>query len=211
MTADDVLEESQLPLYNAFPDYLRIVIQYGYVVMFSAVWPFCAIAALANNVIHIQNSFYKLVLLRRRPVPRKSNSIGQWEKMLYITLFLGIFVVVGLICVSTGELEYFFSKCLKLERFKGADFSMGPDFSCLSISSRFTVALIVEHAAFLLVYMLNDYIANTPASVRILFERKKELVRRAICGQGPPTTPTLPKLEETNGVVHHGNKSFEAT
>ncbi|RLN65330.1 hypothetical protein BBJ29_002156 [Phytophthora kernoviae] len=28
MTADDVLEESQLPLYNAFPDYLRMVIQY---------------------------------------------------------------------------------------------------------------------------------------------------------------------------------------
>ncbi|POM77795.1 Transmembrane protein, partial [Phytophthora palmivora] len=110
MTADDVLEESQLPLYNAFPDYLRMVIQYGYVVMFSVVWPFCAMAAFANNVIHIQNSFYKLVLLRRRPVPRKANSIGQWEKMLFITLFLAIFVVVGLICVSTGELEYFFSE-----------------------------------------------------------------------------------------------------
>ncbi|CEG36039.1 uncharacterized protein PHALS_00360 [Plasmopara halstedii] len=67
MTADDVLEESQLPLYNTFPDYLRMAIQYGYVVMFSAVWPFCAIAAFANNVIHIQNCFYKLVLLRRRP------------------------------------------------------------------------------------------------------------------------------------------------
>ncbi|KAL3671816.1 hypothetical protein V7S43_002485 [Phytophthora oleae] len=122
MTADDVLEESQLPLYNAFPDYLRMVIQYGYVVMFSVVWPFCAMAAFVNNIIHIQNSFYKLVLLRRRPVPRKSNSVGQWEKMLFITLFLALFVVVGLICVSTGELEYFISECLALERFNGKDF-----------------------------------------------------------------------------------------
>lgn len=90
--------------------------------MFSVVWPFCAMAAFANNVVHIQNSFYKLVLLRRRPVPRKSNSIGQWEKMLFITLFLAIFVVVGLICVSTGELEYFISECMALDRFNGKDF-----------------------------------------------------------------------------------------
>ncbi|KAG2788774.1 hypothetical protein PC129_g4013 [Phytophthora cactorum] len=205
MTADDVLEESQLPLYNAFPDYLRMVIQYGYVVMFSVVWPFCAMAAFANNVIHIQNAFYKLVLLRRRPVPRKSNSIGQWEKMLFITLFLAIFVVVGLICVSTGELEYFISECIALERFNGNDFSMGPDFSCLSISSRFIVALILEHAAFLIVYMLTDYISDTPASVRTSFERKKELIRRAICGQGPPTTPK----SDGKGPIHHGIKSFE--
>ncbi|KAF1774841.1 Anoctamin [Phytophthora cactorum] len=203
--SDDVLEESQLPLYNAFPDYLRMVIQYGYVVMFSVVWPFCAMAAFANNVIHIQNAFYKLVLLRRRPVPRKSNSIGQWEKMLFITLFLAIFVVVGLICVSTGELEYFISECIALERFNGNDFSMGPDFSCLSISSRFIVALILEHAAFLIVYMLTDYISDTPASVRTSFERKKELIRRAICGQGPPTTPK----SDGKGPIHHGIKSFE--
>ncbi|KAE9356476.1 hypothetical protein PR003_g2289 [Phytophthora rubi] len=206
MTADDVLEESSLPLYNAFPDYLRMVIQYGYVVMFSVVWPFCAMAAFANNVIHIQNSFYKLVLLRRRPVPRKSNSIGQWEKMLFITLFLAIFVVVGLICVSTGELEYFISECMALDRFDGKDFSMGPEFSCLDISSRFIVALVLEHAAILIVYVITDYISDTPASVRTSFERKKELIRRAICGQGPPTTP---KSDGKSVPIHHGTKSFE--
>ncbi|EGZ23907.1 hypothetical protein PHYSODRAFT_482403 [Phytophthora sojae] len=206
MTADDVLEESQLPLYNAFPDYLRMVIQYGYVVMFSVVWPFCAMAAFANNVVHIQNSFYKLVLLRRRPVPRKSNSIGQWEKMLFITLFLAIFVVVGLICVSTGELEYFISECMALDRFNGKDFSMGPEFSCLDISSRFIVALILEHAAILIVYVIMDYISDTPSSVRTSFERKKELIRRAICGQGPPTSP---KSEGKGAPVRHGIKSFE--
>ncbi|KAL4160215.1 hypothetical protein PRNP1_000786 [Phytophthora ramorum] len=206
MTADDVLEESQLPLYNAFPDYLRMVIQYGYVVMFSVVWPFCAMAAFANNVIHIQNSFYKLVLLRRRPVPRKSNSIGQWDKMLFITLFLAIFVVVGLICVSTGELEYFIAECVSLERFDGKDFSMGPEFSCLSISSRFIVALVLEHAAILIVYVITDYISDTPASVRTSFERKKELIRRAICGQGPATTP---KSDGKSVPVRHGTKSFE--
>lgn len=94
----------------------------GYVVMFSVVWPFCALAAFFNNAVHIHNCFYKLCILRRRPVPRKANSIGQWEKMLFITLILAVFIVVGLICVSTGELEYFLTQCVTLDRFNGKDF-----------------------------------------------------------------------------------------
>lgn len=90
--------------------------------MFSVVWPFCPLAAFANNIIHIRNGFNKLFLLRRRPVPRKSNSIGQWEKMLFITLILAVFIVVGLICVSSGELEYFLTQCISLDRFSGKDF-----------------------------------------------------------------------------------------
>ncbi|GLD92943.1 hypothetical protein PINS_up001535 [Pythium insidiosum] len=198
MTADDVLEESQLSLYNPFSDYLRMVIQYGFVVMFSVVWPFCALAALVNNIIHIQNCFNKLFLLRRRPVPRKSNTIGQWEKTLFITLIMGVFMVVGLICVSTGELEYFLTQCISLERFNGKDFSMNPDFSCLDLSSRFLVSLVLEHAALLIVYLLMDNISDTPASVRTSFQRKKELIRRAICGHGknglgsvPPTPSSV--------------------
>uniref|UniRef100_K3WKQ7 Anoctamin transmembrane domain-containing protein n=1 Tax=Globisporangium ultimum (strain ATCC 200006 / CBS 805.95 / DAOM BR144) TaxID=431595 RepID=K3WKQ7_GLOUD len=174
MTADDVLEESQLSLYNAF----------GYVVMFSVVWPFCALAALVNNLVHIRNCYNKLFLLRRRPVPRKSNSIGQWEKILFITLILAVFVVVGLICVSSGELEYFLTQCISLERFNGKDFSMNPDFNCVDLSSRFLVALVLEHAALLIVFLVFDNISDTPATVRTSFQRKKELIRRAICGHG---------------------------
>lgn len=103
--------------------------------MFSVVWPFCALAAFANNLVHIRNGFNKLVLLRRRPVPRKSNSIGQWEKMLFITLLLAVFVVVGLICVSSGELEYFLTQCTSLERFNGKDFRWVRDeCSCRFVS-----------------------------------------------------------------------------
>ena len=238
MTADDVLEESQLPIYNSFvrhphlslsfyacvshtfslfvwqSDYLRMVIQYvrplptppplcahshsylsaqGYVVMFSVVWPFCALAALVNNLIHIRNSFNKLFILQRRPVPRKANSIGQWEKMLFTTLILAVFVVVGLICVSSGELEYFMDQCTTLERFQDGDLSMNPDFSCLDISSRFLVALVLEHAALLLVYLVFDNISDTPASVRTSFQRKKELIRQAICGHAnASSTPATP-------------------
>lgn len=170
-------------------------LEQGYVVMFSVVWPFCALAAFVNNLVHIRNCFNKLFLLRRRPVPRKSNSIGQWEKILFITLILAVFVIVGLICVSSGELEYFLTQCISLERFNGKDFSMNPDFSCVDLSSRFLVALVLEHAALLIVFLVMDNISDTPATVRTSFQRKKELIRRAICGHGKniasvPSTPS---------------------
>jgi hypothetical protein len=69
--------------------------------------------------------------------------------------------------------------------------SMNPDFSCVDISSRFLVALVLEHAALLIVYLLMDNISDTPALVRVSFQRKKELIRRAVCGQAT-TAPSLP-------------------
>lgn len=68
---------------------------------------------------------------------------------------------------------------------------MNPDFSCVDISSRFLVALVLEHAALLIVYLLMDNISDTPALVRVSFQRKKELIRRAVCGQ-TTTAPSLP-------------------
>lgn len=183
--------------------------------MFSIVWPFCALAALVNNLVHIRNCFNKLFLLRRRPVPRKSNSIGQWEKMLFITLILAVFVVVGLICVSSGELEYFLTQCISLERFNGKDFSMNPDFKCVDLSSRFLVALVLEHAALLIVFLVFDNISDTPAIVRTSFQRKKELIRRAICGHGKniasmPSTPVSAHAEShNNSIATTVSTSFE--
>ncbi|KDO29055.1 hypothetical protein SPRG_06110 [Saprolegnia parasitica CBS 223.65] len=182
MTADSIVEESQLDLYDAFPDYLKMVIQFGYVVMFSVVWPFCGMAALANNAVHIQNCFHKLCLTRRRPVPRKANSIGQWEKTLYSTLFLGVFAVVGLICISSGQVEYFVGHCLALDRFNGTDYSMTPEFSCFDLPSRFLIALVLEHVGLGLIYLLLDNVSGTPASLRSSFQLKRELIRRAIGG-----------------------------
>ncbi|ETW10264.1 hypothetical protein H310_00613 [Aphanomyces invadans] len=190
MTADSVVDESQLELYETFPDYLKMVIQFGYVVMFSVVWPFCGLAAVVNNVVHIQNCFHKLCLTRRRPVPRKANSIGQWEKTLYTTLFLAVFAVVGLICLSSGEVEYFVGDCLVLDRFNGSDYSMTPELSCFDLSSRFLVALVLEHIGLFVIYLIMDNVEGTPESLRSSFQMKKELIRRAICGQSGAVTTT---------------------
>ncbi|RHY47365.1 hypothetical protein DYB30_002397 [Aphanomyces astaci] len=170
MTADSVVDESQLELYETFVRRKTPL--------------------HANNVVHIQNCFHKLCLTRRRPVPRKANSIGQWEKTLYTTLFLAVFAVVGLICLSSGEVEYFVGDCLALDRFNGTDYSMTPELSCFGLSSRFLVALVLEHIGLLVIYLIMDNIEGTPESLRSSFQMKKELIRRAICGQNGAVTTT---------------------
>lgn len=69
---------------------------------------------------------------------------------------------------------------------------MNPDFKCLDLSSRFLVALVLEHAALLFIYLVMDNISDTPSSVRTSFQRKKELIRRAICGHGKNATSSIP-------------------
>lgn len=87
---------------------------------------------------------------------------------------------------------------------------MGPEFSCLDISTRFLVALVLEHVSIVIVYVVTDYVSDTPASVRTSFQRKKELIRRAICGQGAAVAASMSESSERGIPIHHGSKSFES-
>lgn len=90
---------------------------------------------------------------------------------------------------------------------------MNPDFSCVDLSSRFLVALVLEHAALLLVFVVMDNISDTPATVRTSFQRKKELIRRAICGHGKniasvPSTPVSIGYSDHHGSFATTSSSF---
>lgn len=78
---------------------------------------------------------------------------------------------------------------------------MNPDFTCVDISSRFMVALVLEHAALFIVFILMDIISDTPAFVRTSFQRKKELIRRAICGHGKNAASSVPSTPITGSAM----------
>jgi hypothetical protein len=81
---------------------------------------------------------------------------------------------------------------------------MNPDFSCVDLSSRFLVALVLEHVAILIVFLMMDNISDTPASVRTSFQRKKELIRRAICGHGKNAAASMPPTPSSfTGMMSH--------
>jgi len=57
-------------------DYMEMVVQFGYVVLFSVVWPFAPLAALLNNLIEIRSDPVGIAFYRRRAMPQRAEGIG---------------------------------------------------------------------------------------------------------------------------------------
>ena len=96
INADHIYNESKLDPYKATADYLDMAIQFGYVCMFSVIWPFCPFCALLNNFLEIRGDAFRLMYLRRRPVPRKAANIGHWGSVFQLEIIISIFVSTGI-------------------------------------------------------------------------------------------------------------------
>lgn len=82
---------------DTFDDYLELYIQFGYVFLFSSVYPIAALWALLNNVLEIRADAFKMCQLFRRPFIRKVKDIGAWQvspssrsRLNHLTVFLAL-------------------------------------------------------------------------------------------------------------------------
>ncbi|KAI3661381.1 hypothetical protein MP638_007176 [Amoeboaphelidium occidentale] len=88
--AKQVEEEAALPDYNVNDDYSEMVIQFGYVTLFSCVYPLAALFSLINNWIEVRSDAFKICFNTRRPIPTREETIGPWlqnMKLLVWTSF----------------------------------------------------------------------------------------------------------------------------
>ncbi|KAG7304247.1 hypothetical protein JYU34_011185 [Plutella xylostella] len=65
-----------------FPEYLEMVLQYGFVTIFVAAFPLAPLFALLNNVLEMRLDAKKFLSCYRRPVPHRVNDIGVWYRIL---------------------------------------------------------------------------------------------------------------------------------
>ncbi|CAG8597734.1 22952_t:CDS:2 [Cetraspora pellucida] len=86
-----VRKEVKLPVYKIYEDYAEMVTQYGYVCLFSTVWPLTPLFALINNWIELRSDAIKICEHTRRPIPRRADSIGPWlDNLVILTWFSSI-------------------------------------------------------------------------------------------------------------------------
>lgn len=64
---------------GTFDDYLELFLQFGYVFLFSAVFPLAAVFALLNNVIEVRSDAFKLSRVCQRPFGQAVADIGTWQ------------------------------------------------------------------------------------------------------------------------------------
>uniref|UniRef100_A0A3Q3WXG4 Anoctamin n=1 Tax=Mola mola TaxID=94237 RepID=A0A3Q3WXG4_MOLML len=68
--------------FTLFNEFLEMVIQFCFTTIFVAAFPLAPLLALINNIFEIRLDAIKMVHLEQRLVPRKTNDIGVWTKVL---------------------------------------------------------------------------------------------------------------------------------
>uniref|UniRef100_A0A671XDI6 Anoctamin n=1 Tax=Sparus aurata TaxID=8175 RepID=A0A671XDI6_SPAAU len=70
------------PFAGLTPEYMEMIIQFGFVTLFVASFPLAPLFALLNNIIEIRLDAKKFVTELRRPVAARAKDIGIWYNIL---------------------------------------------------------------------------------------------------------------------------------
>ena len=96
-----VRSEAELDVYDVSADLREMVVQFGYLSLFSVVWPLTAASFLVNNWVELRSDAVKICIEMQRPTPHRADSIGPWLDSLTFLTWLG--------SISTAALVYLFS------------------------------------------------------------------------------------------------------
>ncbi|KAG9309734.1 calcium-activated chloride channel-domain-containing protein [Chiua virens] len=97
---ETVRSEACLPEYDTFDDYSEMVTQFGYVALWSTIWPLAPLMALLNNYIEARSDAFKIAVHERRPIPVRTDTIGPWLESLSFLAWLS--------AVTNSALVYMF-------------------------------------------------------------------------------------------------------
>lgn len=168
----DVMMQSVLPQYNENNEYLVIVLQLGYISMFTSAWGLLPLAAAIRMIFSYRASCYQILFACKRSLPLGMlKSPGEWLQTIYITFVLAVPVVCAQFCISTGGLD------AAVRRLAGRNLHCGHDdlanermvadySTCtnMTVLSRGTAAFVLEHLVFglfALVYVQTDYYGHS--------------------------------------------------
>ncbi|XP_069504936.1 anoctamin-10 [Ambystoma mexicanum] len=134
---------------GTFDDYLELFLQFGYVSLFSCVYPLAAVFAVLNNVTEIYSDALKMCRVFKRPFSEPAASIGVWQMA---------FETMGVISVVTN--------CALI--------GMSPQVNALFQDSKTELILIVvavEHALLAAKFVMAFVIPDKPRDIRMKLAR----------------------------------------
>jgi hypothetical protein len=101
---DSVREEAALPEYDLFVDYSEMVVQFGYVVLWSTIWPLAGAMAFINNIFETRSDAFKIAVHNRRAIPSRTDTIGPWLEVLTFLAWLGALTNSALVYLFSPQL-----------------------------------------------------------------------------------------------------------
>lgn len=92
-----VRKQALLPSYDVHEDYAELVLQWGYLSLFSPVWPLVPIGFFINNWFELRADIVKICLESQRPDPVRGEGIGPWVGSLEALTWLGSLTSAALV------------------------------------------------------------------------------------------------------------------
>lgn len=151
---ESVRNQTTLEEYNVHEDMAELVLQFGYLALFSPVWPLIPFGFLVNNVIELRSDFAKICIEHQRPAPVRADGVGPWAMSLEILTWVG--------SISTAAIVHLF----------GTD--------TFGTKSWFTlpVAIFVSEHILLLLRAVTRWVFERYGSEQIRKERDERYARR---------------------------------
>jgi anoctamin-10 len=152
---------------------LELFIQFGYVFLFSSVYPRAASWAIFNNVLEIRADAFKLCKVFQRPIARRTKDIGAWQIAFEIMGAVAIMTNCGLLCLSPELRE------------------LAPT---LRPSEWLLLFVVIEHCLLGLTLALRQLIPDVPYGVKMAMARLEYQSRQAL--KNEVRTKTFPQVKE---------------
>lgn len=88
---DKFRNQSTLPAFpGLFAEYIELLVQFGYLSLFSCVYPLTAVLLLINNLTEIRSDAYKICKLFRKPFSPPAASMGVWQIAFEVLSFVSV-------------------------------------------------------------------------------------------------------------------------
>ena len=97
-----VRKELELPPYDLFGDYAEMATQFGYITLWSVIWPLSPVMGFINNFFELRSDAAKICVNQRRPVPLRAETIGPWLEVIGFIAWLS--------ALSNSALVYLFQQ-----------------------------------------------------------------------------------------------------
>lgn len=179
-----VREEAELEEYDVTSDLREMVLQFGYLSLFSVVWPLTAVSFVINDWIELRADAIKICVEMQRPTPWRADTIGPWLDSLSFLTWLG--------SLTTSALVYLF-----------ANDGLGPDGHPSNITAWALLLsmLASEHLFFLVRWGIRIAISKLDSPGLQKEKRDRYLVRKQYFEENLTKLEKFPKMADAGGDI----------
>lgn len=188
-----VRSEAELDVYDVYSDLREMVVQYGYLALFSVIWPLVPVSFLINNWVELRADAVKICVEMQRPTPWRADTIGPWLDALSFLTWFG--------SITMSALVYLFSND-----------GVGPDGSPASIKAWGLLLSIFfsEHLYLLTRWGVATAIAKIDSPGRQKARRERYVTRQKLFEESLDQTHKLPTMNEKGAEITRTGLEEEA-